>query len=210
MDGVRSHGWTHVKVIAMSSQLDSGLTPEEYLAFERRSPERHEYADGELFAMTGASEPHNQIVVNLGGEIRRQFKGRLCKVYTNDLRVRIPGTARYCYPDVSALCGSGRFEDEHRDTLVNPNLVIEVLSASTEAYDRGEKFEFYRRIETLSEYVLVAQDKPQIEQFNRQPNGQWLFTATSGLEAFIELPSVGCKISLAEIYDKVEFGPENS
>ena len=192
----------------MSSQLNSKFTPEEYLAFERRSEVRHEYVDGELFAMSGASERHNQIVVNLSREISTQFKGRSCKVYTNDMRVRIEGTARYVYPDVTAVCGPGRFDDKEQDTLITPNLIIEVLSASTEAYDRGGKFEYYRRIETFAEYVLVAQDKPHIEQFSRQPNGQWLFTATSGLESSVELTSVGCRLLLAEIYDKVEFGPE--
>lgn len=194
--------------MTMSSQLNSRLTPEGYLAFERRSEQRHEYIDGELFAMSGASERHNQIVVNLSGEIRTQFKGRSCRVYTNDMRVRIAGTARYTYPDVTALCGQGLFDDKEQDTLINPNLIIEVLSVSTEAYDRGQKFEYYRQVETLTEYVLVAQDKPHVEQFRRQSDGQWLFTATSGLESFIELPSVGCRLSLAEIYDKVEFGPE--
>ncbi len=192
----------------MSSQLKSRLTVEEYLAFERRSPKRHEYVDGEMFAMSGASERHNQIVVNIGGEIRTQFKGRACKVYTNDLRVRIAGTTRYAYPDVVALCGTGLFDDSEKDTLVNPNLIIEVLSVPTEAYDRGEKFENYRRVETCTEYVLVAQDKPHIEQFRKQPTGQWLFTATSGIESTVELESVGCRLSFSEIYDKVEFGKE--
>jgi Uma2 family endonuclease len=163
--------------------------------------------DGELFAMGGASERHNLIVVNIGGEIRAQFKGRLCKAYTNDMRVRIAGTSRYVYPDVAALCGPAQFDDEEKDTLINPNLIIQVLS-TTEAYVRGEKCEDYRRLDTVSEYILVAQDKPHIEQFARQPNGQWLFTVTSGLESFVELTSVGCRLSLAEIYDKVEFGPE--
>lgn len=192
----------------MSSQLKSKFTPEEYLAFERRSDKRHEYVDGELFAMSGASERHNQIVVNLSREVSTQFKGRSCRVYTNDMRVRITGTTRYHYPDAVAVCSAPRFDDEEKDTLINPDLIVEVLSASTEAYDRGEKFEYYRRIETFTEYVLVAQDKPHIEQFFRQANGQWLFTATSGLESFIDLTSVGCKLSLDEIYDKVGFGPE--
>src|SRR5258708_26730796 len=128
----------------MSSRLDSRLTPEEYLAFERRSPERHEYVDGELFAMGGASERHNQIVVNIGGEIRTQFKHRPCKVYTNDMRIGISGTKRFSYPDVAALCDQALFDDSQKDTLINPRLIIEVLSLSTEAYDRGENFEYYR------------------------------------------------------------------
>ena len=192
----------------MSSSLKSRLTPEEYLKFERTSPERHEYADGELFAMSGASERHNQIVVNLSREISLQFKGRSCRVYTNDMRVRIAGTKRYCYPDLAALCEPVLFDDEHKDTLINPSLILEVLSASTEAYDRGEKFEHYRLIKSLAEYVLVSQDKPHIERFARQSNEQWLFTSTSGLDSLVELPAIGCRLSLAEIYDKVQFGPE--
>jgi len=121
---------------------------------------------------------------------------------------RIAGTTRYLYPDVAALCEAARFEDGELDTFINPALIIEVLSSSTEAYDRGAKFEDYRRIETFVEYVLVSQTKPHIEQFRRQSEGQWLFSATSGLESFIDLASIGCRLSLAEIYDKVEFGPE--
>src|SRR5712692_9017329 len=188
----------------MSSKLNSPLTPDEYLAFERRSELRHEYVDGELFAMSGASRRHIQAVVNLSREISAQFKSRPCFVYTNDMRVRIMGTSRYVYPDAVALCGSPLFEDQEQDTLTNPNLIVEVLSTTTEAYDRGEKFEYYRRIETFTEYVLIAQGKPHVEQFSRQSNGQWLFTETSGMEKTIELPSVGCKLSLAELYDKAE------
>src|SRR5207249_413384 len=137
----------------------------------------------------------NQIVINLGGELRNAFKARACKVYTNDMRIRISGTTRYTYPDVVALCEPARFADDKKDTLTNPNLIVEVLSASTEAYDRGEKFESYRGIESLAEYVLVSQDKPHIEQFRRQESGEWIFTATSGLSSSVELVSVGCRIS---------------
>ena len=193
----------------MSIKLKSEMTREQYLAFERRSPKRHEYVDGELFAMTGASEPHILIVGNFGGELRLQFKSRRCRVYTNDMRVRIAGKDRYNYPDIVAVCDPPILEDQELDTLVNPSLIVEVLSPSTEAYDRGAKFEDYRAIETLKEYVLVDQTKPLVEQFRRQSDGQWLFTSASGLEAFIDLPSVGCRISLAEIYDKVEFPREH-
>jgi Uma2 family endonuclease len=192
----------------MSSQLHTRLTPDEYLAFERSSEIRHEYVDGELVAMSGASRQHNQIVVNVSREISVQFKGRPCFVYTNDMRVRIMGTSHYVYPDAVALCGSPLFEDQEQDTLTNPNLVVEVLSTTTEAYDRGEKFEYYRSIETCNEYLLIAQDKPHVERFSRQSDGQWLFTATSGLGNSIELKSVDCRLLLAELYDKVEFGSE--
>lgn len=189
----------------MSSRLRTRYTPEEYLALERSSREKHEYVDGELFAMGGASERHNLIALNLGGEIRAQLKSRPCKVYTNDMRVKMTGATRYTYPNVVALHGTARFDDEAKDTLVNPNLIIEVLSETTEAHDRGEKFEYYRRIESLAEFVLVAQDKPQIEQFCRQPSGAWIFTATSGLENSVEFTSISCRLPLADVYDKVDF-----
>ncbi len=188
----------------MSPSLKSGLTPEEYLALERRSlDEKHDDLDGELFLMPGASEPHNQIVVNLSAEIHRQFKGRPCRVYSNDMRVRIPGTRRYFYPDLVAVAEAPKFEDEEQDTLVNPVLIIEVLSASTEIYDRGAKFESYGRIDTVVEYVLVSQTQAHIERFQKQTNGQWLFTATIGIGSFVDLSSVGCRLSVTEIYDKI-------
>lgn len=182
------------------------LSPEEYLALERQSEVKSEYWHGELFAMAGASRWHNLIVLNVGAEVRTQLKGRSCEAYTNDMRVRIPRSPSYKYPDLIAICGQPQFEDEHKDTLLNPTMIVEVLSPSTEAYDRGAKFGEYRTIESLQEYVLISQDKPWIERYVRQKETPfWLFSDISGLETSIELQSVDCTLALAEVYDKVEF-----
>src|SRR5262245_26620705 len=132
------------------------MTREEYLEFERASEEKHEFFDGEVFAMAGARRRHNQIVINIGGELRQALRERTCEVYASDMRVRIPETNRYVYPDVTIACGEPRFEDAKEDTLVNPTIVFEVLSDSTEAYDRGDKFALYQTIPSLAEVVLVA------------------------------------------------------
>ena len=184
------------------------LTPEEYLAIERKAETRSEYLAGEVFLMAGASERHNIIVANLVGEFRVQFKKRPCKVYPSDMRVKIPKTGLYTYPDVVVVCTKPEFEDDGNDTLLNPTLIIEVLSDSTEAYDRGKKFEHYRTLNSLSHYLLVAQDKPQIEYYVRQPDGKWLFSTYAAPQDTIEIGSVESSLPLAEIYDKVEFQTE--
>src|SRR5437868_8492820 len=141
----------------MSSQPKTLLTPEEYLAIERKAEYRSEYLNGEMFAMTGASRKHNLIALNIAGELRQQLKSKPCEAYVNDMRVRIPATDLYTYPDVTVVCGDPEFEDAFIDTLLNPTLLIEVLSESTESYDRGKKFGYYRTIQSLAEYLLVAQ-----------------------------------------------------
>src|SRR6185369_7490553 len=190
------------------------MAPEEYLEIERRAETRSEYLDGEMFAdrfgTLGASLAHNAIVANLLGELGQQLKRRPCQVFPSDLRIHIPATGLYTYPDAVGVCGEPLLEDEHHDTLLNPALIIEVLSPSSEAYDRGKKFEHYRGIESLVEYLLVAQDEPRIEQYLRQADGRWLFTAVAGLEAAIALPSIQCELSLAEVYDKVSLGSSES
>lgn len=188
----------------MSLQPKRHLTPEEYLTIERQTEVRSEYFDGEMFLMAGANERHNLIVSNIVGELRSQFKNRPCKVYPRDMRVRIPATTLYTYPDVIAICDKPQFEDEHNDTLLNPNVIIEVLSDSTEAYDRGRKFEHYRTLESLSDYLLVVQDTHRIEHFTRQTDGRWLLSISHTLEDVVEIESVGCRLILAEVYDKVE------
>jgi Uma2 family endonuclease len=188
----------------MSVHQKTLLTPEEYLAFERKSETKNEYLGGELFGMAGASERHNTIVANLVAEFRSQFKNRPCKVYPSDMRVKIPATGLYTYPDVSVVFSEGQFEDDHRDTLLNPSLIVEVLSDSTEAYDRGKKFEHYRRLISLSDYLLVAQDTPSVEHYARQPNDKWLLTPYKNLQSAIVLASVNCTLPLIEIYDKVK------
>lgn len=185
------------------------LTPEEYLAIERQADHRGEYYAGEIFAMAAAGERHVLIVTNLTGELSTLLKKRPCKVYSNKMRVRVEQTGMYAYPDVVVVCGAPTFEDEHNDTLLNPTVIVEVLSDSTEAYDRGRKFEHYRQIPSLAEYLLVAQDRHRIEQFIKQPDGGWLFIEFTTIDASVKLPSIDCELSVAEVYDKVEFEKEN-
>lgn len=180
------------------------LSSADYLAIERSAEFKSEYFNGEIFAMSGASEPHNVIVLNTGAEIRQHLKKRPCKIYTNDMRVKVSPTGLYTYPDVVVVCGQAQFDDAHLDTLLNPTILIEVLSDSTEAYDRGRKFEHYRSLESLAEYVLIAQNRPQVEAYRRQPSQQWLLTESRGLEGVLRLHSIECDLALAEIYDKVE------
>jgi Uma2 family endonuclease len=190
--------------IIMSSNPRTYLTPEEYLAIERRAEYKGEYLDGEMVAMTGASRNHNLITINAAREITRQLKERLCEAYASDMRVRIPATNLYAYPDVTVVCGEPVFEDDYVDTLTNPTLIIEVLSDSTESYDRGKKFRSYRTIDSLSEYLLIAQDEYGIEQYIKQPDGRWLLSEARSLNGQVELISINCTLSLKEIYDKVK------
>ena len=188
----------------MSLQPKPRLTPEDYLALERSADFKSEYFNGEIFAMTGASESHNTIAVNVSSEIRQQLKKRPCKVYANDMRVKVDPTGLYTYPDVVVTCGKAQFDDTHLDTLLNPVLIVEVLSDSTEAYDRGRKFEHYRKLDSLVEYVLIAQNRPHIESYRRQADQQWLLREYSELDGTLRLLSIDCDLALAEVYDKVE------
>ena len=183
------------------------MTEAEYLAFERRSDEKHEFYHGEIFAMAGASREHNLIAGNFFGELRSQLKGRPCEAYVGDMRVRITRSGLYTYPDVVAICGEPEFLDAEVDTLLNPTVLIEVLSDTTEEYDRGTKLKHYRKLPSLREYVLVSQSEPLIEQFTRRDNNHWDLSETVGLETTLRLSSIGCDIPLAEIYEKVVFPP---
>lgn len=180
------------------------LTPEEYLGIEREAETKSEYYAGEMFAMAGASREHNLITANVLAGIHRCFAGRSCEVYQSDMRVKVSATGLYTYPDVIAVCGEARFEDEEQDTLLNPLVLVEVLSESTEGYDRGTKSEHYRRIESLSEYVLIAQDKYHVEHFVRQADSTWLLWETDDSAAVLELRAIQCELTVAEIYDKVD------
>jgi len=180
------------------------ITPEEYLALERKAEYKSEYFDGEIFAMSGASITHNQITANVLAEIHAQFKKRLCRVYVNDMRVKVSPTGLYTYPDIVALCDKPRFDDAQKDTLLNPTVLIEILSDSTANYDRGTKFKHYRTLDSLKEYILVAQDEYHIEHYVRQANNQWLLSEISDLQEVIDLPSIDCRLALTDIYDKVE------
>jgi Uma2 family endonuclease len=177
-------------------------TPAEYLAWERSSPERHAFFDGEIFAMAGASFEHNEIVGNLVRELGNALRDRPCDVTPSDLRVHVPATGLYTYPDVTVLCGDPLFEDAARDTLLNPTVLVEVLSESTEGYDRGKKFRHYRSIATFREYVLVAQDAVSVERYTRGDDGVWSLHESGAGERLV-LASIGCEIAVDEIYLKV-------
>jgi Uma2 family endonuclease len=186
----------------MASQPNPYVSPEEYLRIEREAQIRSEYLNGEMFAMVGASRAHNLIVANIARELTQQLKGKPW-LYPNDMRVRIPSAGLYTYPDVVVVCGEPAFEDEHVDTLLNPTLIIGVLSESTESYDRGRKFRHYQTVGSLVEYLLVAQDECRIEQFVRQPAGHWLYSDARSPEGGLELASIQCVLALREVYDKV-------
>ncbi len=190
----------------MSVQPKPHLTPEEYLVAERAAMEqKHEYYKGEVFAMVGASFAHVTIVANLVASLHTELQGKPCQPFSTDLRVNVSRTGLYTYPDVGVVCRDPEFDDEHRDTLLNPKIIVAVLSSSTEAYDRGKKFAHYRAIESLAEYLLVTQDQSRIEQFIRQDSGDWLLHDATGLEKTIRLPSIECELKLADVYDRVEF-----
>lgn len=192
----------------MSAIPKTKLTPAEYLEFERKSEERHEYFNGEIFAMSGAKRNHNVIAWNIGGELRQKLKGKNCEAYPADMRVFVPETGLYTYPDLVVVCGEPQFQDEVFDTLLNPVLLIEVLSDSTESYDRGKKFQHYRSIGSLQEYILVSQNEARVEKYVRHGDGFWLLSEAVGLGSVIEFSSIECKITLAEIYDRIDFSVE--
>jgi Uma2 family endonuclease len=192
----------------MSAIPKTKLTPEEYLEFERKADERHEYFNGEIFAMSGAKRNHNKIATNISGLIWQHLKGKDCESYSNDMRVFVPKTGLYTYPDVVVVCGEPKFQDKVFDTLLNPTLLIEVLSESTESYDRGKKFQHYRSIESLREYVLVSQDEARIEKYLKQGDGFWVLSEAFGLDAKIKFDSIDCEIALSEVFDKVNFSDE--
>ena len=192
----------------MSAIAKTKLTPEEYLEFERKSEIKHEYFDGEIFAMSGAKRNHNKITTNLSGLVWQHLKSKNCENYSSDMRVFVLETGLYTYPDLVVVCGEPKFKDDVFDTLLNPVLLIEVLSDSTEGYDRGKKFQHYRSIESLQEYVLVAHGEARIEKYVKRGDGFWFFTEAVGVESEIEFASIECRIALGEVYDKIDFTDE--
>lgn len=180
------------------------LTPEQYLQAERQADRKNEYVNGYVHSMAGASKEHNRITFNLAVELGSQLKSQPCEGFTNDLRVRVPAYNRYYYPDLIVVCGELEFEDDVLDTLLNPTVLIEVLSESTESKDRGEKLMAYQTLPSLKSYVLIAQDQPQIEIYERRELG-WLYTLTQGLQESVLLNSIGCSLQLVDLYARVEF-----
>ena len=179
-------------------------TPEEYLIKERESEFKSEYRDGDIIAMPGASRQHNLISGNIFGELYIQLLDNSCEVYTNDMRVKVSDTDLYTYPDVVVVCDEPHFEDNNFDTLLNPTVIVEVLSPSTESYDRNEKFTSYQTLESLQEYVLVSQNNRSVEQYIRKGE-EWSLTLFRSVEDVMQLASIECKLALRAIYAKVKF-----
>ena len=181
------------------------LTPEQYLAIERKAEFKSEYYQGEMFAISGAREAHNLIAVNAVASLHQQLRGRPCEAYSNDMRVRVTSEDLYTYPDLIIVCGEPKFLDNTFDTLLNPTVIVEILSESTEAYARGQKFKLYRSLDSLAEYLLISSQQVSAELFTRQSDGLWLLNAKSSLEDSLELHSVDCRLRLADLYEKVAF-----
>ncbi len=181
------------------------FTPEEYLDLERLSEIRHEFLDGTVYAMAGESLAHSKICFNLYVAIGMQLRGTNCSGLSPNMKVRAGEAGLYAYPDLAVVCGEPVFHDQHGDVLLNPTVIFEVLSRSTQTYDRGEKFERYKSIETLRDYVLVSQDRPRLEHFSLQTDGTWAHAELEGTDAALTLDSVNCRLALADIYDRIDF-----
>ena len=187
----------------MSTRPIIRLTQAEYLQLDRQSELRHEFLAGEVFVMTGASRNHNLITVNVAAALSEQLRRRQCEVYASDMRVKVSPPRLYTYPDVIVVCGTPHFEDDVNDTLLNPTILIEVLSKSTEAYDRGLKFELYRGLESLQEFILIAQNKRQVEHYRRQSDNRWILTETNDPAGLVVLESIASQLAVEQIYLKV-------
>lgn len=190
----------------MSEPPRHWISIDEYLQQEELTDTKSEYFNGEVFAMAGDTAEHNLICTKLVRELDNQLEERPCLVYGSDQQVKILETGLYTYPDLAVMCAEPQFEDAGKRGLLNPTLIIEVLSPTTEGYDRGDKFAHYRRLSSLREYVLVASDKPRIERFSRQKNSsEWLLTVCREPDELIELPTIRCTLSLDRVYRNIEF-----
>lgn len=179
------------------------LTSTEYLEIERKAEFKSEYFNGEVFAMAGTSRAHSRISTNVSRILDTQTLTRECNVYSSEMRVKIEKIGKYTYPDIVVTCGKEKLEDAYFDTLLNPVVIIEILSASTEAYDRGRKFQHYQFIDSLAEYILIVQDAVRVEQYVRQGDHTWLYSAYQNLDDVVKLESVNCEMTLKDIYNKV-------
>ncbi|MFN0086591.1 MAG: Uma2 family endonuclease [Blastocatellia bacterium] len=179
------------------------LSPEEYLALERKAEYKSEYVDGAIYAMAGGSRSHHLLAGNMVTILNIGLKQTSCEVYGSDMKLRVPGSGKFFYPDVTVACGNLKFHDEKNDTLLNPILLVEVLSESTAANDRGKRFQFYQEIESFGEYLLVSQDEPIVERFVKQPGGDWLYTIFAGMDEAFDIVTIGCRLELKDLYAKV-------
>ncbi|HEV7844603.1 MAG TPA: Uma2 family endonuclease [Pyrinomonadaceae bacterium] len=190
----------------MAAHLERRYTLEEYLELDRTAEERFEFWQGEVFCMSGVSQEHAEIEINLTVALRTRLSGRKCRIFPANMRVKVPTPPPYRYADLSALCGEAQFETIGGvDALTNPALLVEVLSPSTESYDRGEKFARYKSIPGLREYLLVAQDRPFVIQLVKRADGEWLYRDFDALESLVRLESLDCEITLSEMYQNVGF-----
>ena len=193
------------------------LTEDEYLKFERAAEQRHFYVDGEIFAMAGGSDEHADITTNVTVALSVQLTEGPCRVWSQNSRVRsgpLPKNPKrpaglYSYPDVVVICEEPKHLDEHRDVLLNPSAIVEVLSETTEAFDRGLKFSRYQKYNpTLTDYILISQDHPQIEHYQREKDGSWKYKSYDGLKAVVKIPSLKCQLKAADVYKRVQFEAE--
>ena len=180
------------------------LTPEEYLTWERKQPFKNEYYNGQIIAMSGASRAHNLITMNMANQFYTQLVTQGCEVYPGDMRVQIHQPTSYFYPDIAVVCGEPRFGDDTFDTLLNPVLIVEVLSPSTAAFDRGGKFEYYQQLDSLQEYMLISQNRVHVERYLRRDT-QWILTEFQKIDEVIHLLSNRCQLSVRDIYTLVKF-----
>ena len=192
-------------------QQNPHMTEAEYLEFERASETKHEFFDGEVFDMAGASEEHNSIAQSISHYLYPQVRKNGCKVHSSDMRLKVLATGLFTYPDISIYCGELKFTGDKPDTLTNPTIIIEILSPSTELHDRNAKFRHYQQIPSLKEYVLVSQDKARIERYLREEGKKtWQYLDVEGLDESIEFPSVKALLKLADVYEQVSFPEENN
>lgn len=193
----------------MIAQPKPYRTEQEYIQFERASIGKHEYFDGQIYAMTGASRIHNLIAGNTLAMLHRQLRKKPCEIFPSDMRVKVTRTGLYTYPDLVIICGKPEFTDDTLDTLINPLVLIEILSPSTERYDRGMKAQNYRTIGTLQDYILIAQDQYHVEHYARQDTGQWLLQEAIGRESALTIRSIESTLALGDVYEKVAMTPEH-
>ncbi len=189
----------------MLAKQQKYYTPEEYLALEESADYRSEYYQGEIFAMSGGSANHNRLAGNLYLALRENLEGKSCEAFITDMRLLVKKTGLYTYPDVMVVCGRLQFVKGRTDTLTNPVLIVEVLSEATQAYDRGAKFELYRGLDSLQDYVLIDQARVYVEYFHKLADGRWLLTELNSLEAVLKLESVEVELPLSRIYERVEW-----
>ncbi len=194
----------------MSASAHEYMTTEQYFALEEQAESKHEYYRGAVYAMTGGTARHNLIVANVIALLHGQLRGTPCRVFPSDLRLKIEQTGLYTYPDISVICGAIYFSDGRQDTVTNPILLIEVLSPSTENYDRGKKFEQYRTIETLQEYIVIAQDRVHVEHYIRQDDHRWLLVDFFAVAQVVQARAINCTLPVDLVYEYISFDTEEA